>query len=200
MKATITWTCCWCQISSMRFECQSPSSPPRSWTRRSRVRLGTEQRCPIRPEGSGGCGGGVMRGRVRDDRVPGLHSSPCCSFSPAYTSMHQAWKAKEKRSSRREGGRTTAFRRFSHSWHCSKVENWHLGIKNKSQHYTFSMLQNLHGWYSKKSFYTDIYSTDTSESRKSLPELLSFVCGKLIFHQSINHVCIIMFFHTNGIS
>lgn len=51
MKATITWTCCWCQISSRRFECQSPSSPPRSWTRRSRVRLQTEQRCLIRPEG-----------------------------------------------------------------------------------------------------------------------------------------------------
>lgn len=40
--------------------------------------------------------------------------------------MHQAWKAKEKRSSRRVGGRTTALRRFNHSWHCSKVENWHL--------------------------------------------------------------------------
>lgn len=55
---------------------------------------------------------GVMCGR---DEAPGLHSSPCCSFSPAYTSMHQAWKAKEKRSSRRDGGRTTTFRRLSHS-------------------------------------------------------------------------------------
>lgn len=130
MKAAFTWTCCWCQISSRRFECQSPSSPPHSWTKRSHVHLQRRQRCPIRPRGGSA---GVIWGHVGDGRVPGLHSSPCCSFSPAYTSMHQAWKAKEKRSSKREGGRTTTFRRFSHSWHCSKVENWHLEIKCKGQ-------------------------------------------------------------------
>lgn len=39
MKATITWTCCWCLRSSRRSECQIPFAQPRSWTRKSHVRL-----------------------------------------------------------------------------------------------------------------------------------------------------------------
>lgn len=68
MKATITWTCCWCRISSRRFECRSPSSPPRSWTRRSRVHLQKEQRRPVRPDRRGGSAG-VMWGHVGGGRV-----------------------------------------------------------------------------------------------------------------------------------
>lgn len=128
-KAASTWTCCWCQISSKHFECQSPSSPPHSWTMRSRVHLQWQQRCPIRAKYR--FWEGFYEDKWAIKRVPGLHSSPCCSFSPAYTSMHQAWKAKAKRSSNRDGGLTAVFRRFNHSWHCSKVENWHLGIKLK---------------------------------------------------------------------
>lgn len=133
MKATITWTCCWCLRSSRRFECQIPSAQPHSWTRKSHVRLqmissNTTQKCA-----NNLLSADAWEGKQKS--IPGLQSSLCCSFSPAYTFMHQAWKAKEKRSSRREGGRTTVLRRFSHSWHCSKVENWHLDGTHKIAEY-----------------------------------------------------------------
>lgn len=105
---------------------------------RSHVHLQWQQRCPISKIQ-------VWVSFCKDKRaikrVPGLHSSPCCSFSPAYTSMHQAWKAKAKRSSKRDGGLTAVFRRFNHSWHCSKVEIWHLGIKFKMWSFKKNQMQ-----------------------------------------------------------
>ena len=101
----------------------------------------------------------VTWGHTWGSGLPGLHSSPCCSFSPAYTSMHQAWKAKENRSSRREGGRTTTFRRFSHSWHCSNAANWHLGSKqgNAKAAVTFYIrLRNIIKVLLKKAFNSDV--------------------------------------------
>lgn len=92
------------------------------------------------------CSCGSQVGRMGDRGSPGLHSSPCCSFSPAYTSMHQAWKAKEKRSSKREGGCTTALRRLSHSWHCSKVENWHLETRRRTHGQHASKYEQSNTW------------------------------------------------------
>lgn len=50
---------------------------------------------------------------------PGLHRSPCCSFS-------LAWFAKEDWTSTLAGGQIALFSHLSQSWHLSEVEDSHL--------------------------------------------------------------------------
>lgn len=49
--------------------------------------------------------------------LPGLHRSPCCSFTT--DPMHPSMVRQTKRSSILAGGRIALFSLLSHSWHCS---------------------------------------------------------------------------------